>query len=150
MANVLSMDDQILVLHHLVEGTSIRSTSRVTGINQRTILRLLVRFGRACREFLDRHMQGLELWHLEIDEQWTFVAKKQGRLHDDERDNHRIGDQYLWLAIDQDTKLIPTFAIGKRSADNARRFCVDLANRIALPIPTDTGERPGVIPDQFT
>jgi IS1 family transposase len=146
MANVLSIEDQILVLHHLVEGTSIRSTSRVTGINQRTILRLLVRFGSACRDFLDQQMRGLELRHLEVDEQWTFVQKKQGRLHDEQKGNPRIGDQYLWLAIDMDTKLIPSFIIGKRSADMARRFMVDLANRIALPTPTDTGERAGIIP----
>src|SRR5260370_27398990 len=71
MANVLSVDDQILVLHHLVEGTSIRSINRVTGIDKKTILRLLVKFGSACRDFLDQQMRGLELHHLEIDEQWT-------------------------------------------------------------------------------
>jgi IS1 family transposase len=146
MANVLSVEDQILVLHHLVEGSSIRSIQRVTGIDKKTILKLLVRFGAACREFLDQQMRGLELRHLEVDEQWTFVAKKQGRLHDSEKANARFGDQYLWLAIDMDTKLIPTFAIGKRSADMARRFMVDLANRIALPTATDTGERAGIIP----
>jgi IS1 family transposase len=109
-----------------------------------------VKFGDVCRDFLDQQMRGLELHHLECDEQWTFVAKKQGRLHNDDRDNPRIGDQYLWLAIDMDTKLIPTFAIGKRSADNARRFMVDLANRLALPTPTDTGERSGIIPQIST
>ena len=95
-------------------------------------------------------MRGLELHLLELDEQWTFVQKKQAKLYDSERDNPRIGDQYLWIALDMDTKLIPTFAIGKRSADNARRFCVDLADRIALPTPTDTGERAGCIPQIST
>ena len=150
MANVLSVDDQILVLHHLVEGTSIRSTSRVTGIDKKTILKLLVKFGNACRDFLDGQLRGLELRHIQCDEQWTFVQKKQGKLHNEERDNPRIGDQYLWIAFDTDSKLIATYAIGKRSADNARRFMVDLANRIALPTPTDTGERAGVIPQIST
>jgi len=150
MANVLSTDDQILVLHHLVEGTSIRSITRVTGIHKTTIMKLLVRFGSACRDFLDQQMRGLELHHLECDEQWTFVAKKQGRLDPDDEGNIRIGDQYLWLAIDEDTKLVPTFIVGKRTADNARRFMVDLANRIALPQPTDTGERDGIIPQIST
>ena len=122
----------------------------MTGIHRTTLLKILVKFGNACREFLDGQMRGLELRHLEIDEQWTFVQKKQGKLNDEQRDNPRIGDQYLWLAIDEDTKLIPTFAIGKRSADNARRFCVDLAERIALPTPTDTGERDGCIPQIST
>jgi IS1 family transposase len=150
MANALSVDDQISVLHHLVEGSSIRSITRVTGIHKTTILKLLVRFGSACREFLDQQMRGLELTHLECDEQWTFVAKKQGKLHDAERDNPSIGDQYLWIAVDQETKLIPTFAIGKRSADMARRFMVDLADRIALPAATDTGIRSGTVPQIST
>jgi len=150
MANVLCTEDQVLILHHLVEGTSIRSISRITGVHQTTILKLLVRFGNACREFLDERMRGLELHHLEVDEQWTFVAKKQGRLHADQKDNPHIGDQYLWIAVDMETKLIPTFAIGKRSADMARRFLVDLANRIALPVPMDIGERNGIIPQIST
>ena len=150
MANVLSIDDQISVIHHLVKGTSIRSISRITGIHKRTITNLLVRFGNACKEFLDRQMRGLELNHLECDEQWTFCKKKQGKLQPHEQDNPKIADQYLWIALDMDTKLILTFVVGKRSADNARRFMVDLANRIALPTPTDTGERPGTIPQIST
>lgn len=150
MANVLSIDDQILVLHHLVEGNSVRSIQRVTGIDKKTILRLLVKFGNACREFLDQQMRGLELHHLECDEQWTFCLKKQGKLKIEEQDNPKIGDQYLWIAIDMHTKLIPTFAIGKRSADNARRFMVDLADRLALPTATDTGERDGIVPQIST
>ena len=150
MANVLSVEDQISVIHHLVEGVSLRSISRMTGIHRTTILKILMKFGSACREFLDQQMRGLELHHLECDEQWTFVAKKQGKLPDEERDNPKIGDQYLWIAIDQETKLIPSFIIGKRSADMARRFMVDLASRINLPTPTDTGERPGVVPQIST
>lgn len=150
MANVLDVDRQIAVIHHLVEGCSLRSTTRVTGIHRTTILKLLVKFGDACRDLLDQQMRGLELNHLQCDEQWTFVQKKQGRLHTTERDNPKIGDQYLWIAIDQETKLIPTFCIGKRSADMARRFMVDLANRIALPTATDTGIRLGTVPQIST
>ncbi len=63
------------------------------------------------------------LTHLQFDEQWTYVAKKQARLTTDQRaDRHDIGDVYLWTCVDQKTKLMPSFLIGKRSADNARRF----------------------------
>jgi len=150
MANVLKREKQLQVIHMLVEGVSLRSVERVTGVQKKTAMRLMVRFGQACRDFLDQQMRGLELHHLECDEQWTFCRKKQGQLKDHEKDNPRIGDQYLWLAIDQDTKLIPTFIIGKRSADMARRFMVDLANRIALPTPMDIGERAGIVPQIST
>lgn len=150
MANVLCIEDQLSVIHHLCEGCSIRSITRVTGIHRTTILKILVRFGEACREFLDQNLRGLELRHVQCDEIWTFVQKKQGRLQAMEKDNPVIGDQYLWVALDTDTKLIASFCIGKRSADMARRFMVDLADRIALPVPTDTGARDGIIPQLST
>lgn len=137
MANVLAADKQRMVLQLLAEGNSIRSTERLTGVQKKTILRLLARFGQACRQFLDEEMRGLKLAHLEIDEVWTFVGKKQARVHVDERQTSQQGDTYLWVAVDKDTKLVPSFIIGKRSADMARRFMVDLAKRLEMPRPQD-------------
>src|ERR1044072_2955614 len=79
---------------------------------------------------------GLSIRHLELDEQWTYVGKKQARLTVDEKQTaYDEGDIYLWVGIDQDTRLVPTFALGKRSADMARRFTVDLAGRMTRPNP---------------
>lgn len=128
--------DAKLALRLLVEGNSIRSTERITGLHRDTICRLLVHFGQACQAFLDRRMRGLQLTHLEFDEQWSWVYKKDARLTAEERaTRHDIGDMYLWTCIDQKTKLMPAFLIGKRSANNARRFMRDVAERIALPGP---------------
>ena len=134
MANVLPLERQQTVLHLLVEGNSIRSVERLTGVHRDTIMRLVLRFGNECRELMDDRMRGLTLRHVQCDEVWTFVAKKQSRLTVDEKaKRHDIGDVYLWTAFDQDTKLVPTFALGKRSADNARRFLMDLAGRLTFP-----------------
>jgi transposase-like protein/IS1 family transposase len=123
-------------LHLLAEGASIRAAERLTGLHRDTIMKLIVLFGTACRKFLDKQMQGLSLTHLQIDEQWTYVAKKQSRLTIDERVAcHDLGDVYLWTCIDQQTKLVPTFIVGKRSADNARRLLMDIAGRIDRPNP---------------
>jgi IS1 family transposase len=136
MANILRRDRQLAVLHLLAEGASIRSTERLTHVHRDTICRLVVRFGDACRQFLDEHLTGLALNHLEIDEQWTYCLKKQARLTVTEREEcWDKGDIYLWVAIDKTTKLIPTFALGKRTADNARRLMVDLAKRLVMPNP---------------
>jgi len=131
MANHLATHKKLSVLHHLVEGSSIRSTERLTGVHRDTIMRLLVRTGDKCRDFLDHRMRGLCLDHLEVDEMWTFVHKKQGKLKIQERSNPKIGDTYLWIAIDQQTKLIPTFILGKRTTEMARRFMLDLENLAA-------------------
>jgi IS1 family transposase len=140
MANVLASDKQQTVLRLLVEGSSIRSIERITGVHRDTIMRLSVRFGQACRTFLDEEMRQLTLAHIQVDEIWTFVGKKKGRLPAEEWDNPLIGDAYLWTCVDQDTKLIPTFMIGKRSADMARRLMVDLARRLSRPVPHDSDD----------
>jgi IS1 family transposase len=137
MANVLAADKQRTALQMLVEGNSLRSVTRLTGIHRTTVMNLLAHFGDACRQFMDEEMRGLKLDHLEVDEIWTFCAKKQARLHVEERDNPNIGDMYMWVALDKDTKLVPTFIIGKRSADMARRLMVDLASRLVFPRPQD-------------
>ena len=135
----LPLDNARLVLKLLAEGMSIRSAERTSGVNRNTICKLLVLFGDACRKFLDARMRNLTLEHLQFDEQWTYVAKKQSRLTILERARrHDIGDVYLWTCIDQKTKLMPAFAIGKRSADNARRFMLDVASRLNWPSPHES------------
>lgn len=130
-----------LALRLLVEGMSIRATERTTGINRNTICKLIGFFGDACRRFLDKRMRGLKLDHLQFDEQWTYVGKKQARLTTTEKEeSSEIGDIYLWTCIDQTTKLMPSFLIGKRSADNARRFMLDVANRLTWPNPHASDE----------
>jgi hypothetical protein len=81
-------------------------------------------------------MQNLPVTHLGIDECWTYVQKKQARLTIEEKAlRHDIGDVYLWTAVDKETKLVATFALGKRSADMARRFMVDIAKRLPRQSP---------------
>lgn len=141
MANRLSTDRQALILRLLCEGNSIRGTSRVTDTDKGAVAKLILQFGYAAREFMDEQFRGLTLDHLECDEIWTFVAKKQARLTVDERaERHDIGDVYLWTALDQTTKLVPTFILGKRSADNARRFMMDLASRLRFPAPHESDD----------
>ncbi|MGE0538317.1 MAG: hypothetical protein AB7O68_25365 [Pirellulales bacterium] len=128
--------DAKMALRLLTEGMSIRATERSTGINRNTLCKLVVLFGDACQRFLDERMRGLTLSHLQFDEQWTYVFKKQSRLTTEERATcHDKGDIYLWTCVDQKTKLLPSFAIGKRSADNARRFMMDVAGRLVMPKP---------------
>jgi len=125
-----------LALRLLLEGNSIRSTERLTKLHRDTICRLIVFSGERCRTFMDNQMRDLELTHLQFDEQHTTVYKKQARLTVDEKaERHDIGKLYIWTCIDQRTKLMSNFIIGKRSADNARRFLMDVASRLRMPGP---------------
>ena len=99
-----------LALRLLTEGMSIRATERTAKLHRDTICRLLVLFGDACQRFMDKRMRGLTLTHLQFDEQWTWVGRKQSRLTVTEKaERHDIGEIYIWTCIDQKTTLMPSF-----------------------------------------
>jgi IS1 family transposase len=135
--NTLNREAQVAVVGALTEGCSIRSTSRMTGVDRETVGVLLKRVGDGCEELLDDTMRDLPCNNLELDELWAFVGKKQRQVR--EGDDSSKGDTWTWLAIDKDTKLVPCFLVGKRTDEDARIFVNDLANRLAgrVQISTD-------------
>jgi IS1 family transposase len=112
----------------LIEGCSIRSTERMTGLHRDTIMQLLVLAGERCEKLLDSKMRGLKCNYIQCDEIWTYCFKKQRRVRRD--DPAEFGDQWVFVAIDAETKLIPSFEIGKRSRETTYRFLSDLEQRI--------------------
>jgi IS1 family transposase len=126
--NRLPLETKTLILSQLVEGASIRSIERVTGVHRDTILRLLKEAGTIASEIMDSQMTNLEVKRLQVDEIWSYVGKKQA--HVTSKDSDLVGDQYIFVAIDPDTKLIPTFSVGKRTLEMATGFMYDLRARI--------------------
>jgi IS1 family transposase len=135
----MKREKQLAVLKLLVEGNSIRSTERITGVSRNAIMRLLVRFGNACREYLDANMTNLHLEHVEIDEIWTFVRKKQKQLQGFEIIDPELGDIYVFTALDQKTKLLASFAVGKRNHITTQALINDLSRRM-VRAPKETGK----------
>jgi IS1 family transposase len=129
MSYDLSREKKLTVLRALVEGVSIRSIERMTGVHRDTIMRLMVRIGNGGERLLDKMMTNLSTETVEIDEIWGYVGKKQGHMTDDD-DPSRLGDQWTFVAIDADTKLIPSFLTGKRDLATAQVFLDDLAGRL--------------------
>jgi IS1 family transposase len=128
MANELPRDKQIDVLSCLVEGTSVRSAERLSGVHRDTILRLMVRVGNGCANFLDETMRDLPCSRLELDELWAFIGKKQ--RHVTAGDDLSAGDAWTFVAIDAETKLVPSFLVGKRDQACTRAFIDDVASRL--------------------
>ncbi|MGH7380288.1 MAG: DDE-type integrase/transposase/recombinase [Candidatus Methylomirabilales bacterium] len=128
--NRLKREKQLAVISALVEGNSIRSVERMTGVHRDTIMRLLNRVGERCLALLDAHMQGFHSRRLQVDEIWTFVQKKEARLTEQEHRGREIGDQYVFVALDAETKLVPTFAVGKRDGETALGFLTELRRRL--------------------
>jgi len=147
VANFIGREKQIQILRLLSEGNSIRSTERLTGIHRDTIMRAVVRFGNQCREFMDETLVNLQLRHVQCDEIWTFVGKKQGHLKGREASSDRVGDIYLFTALDTDTKLLATFAVGKRTAQTTALFIADLEKRLYRTPDTIGDHRPQISTD---
>lgn len=127
--NVLKAEKQEIAISALVEGSSIRSVERMTGIHRDTIMRLMVKVGQNCERLLDNHMRHLNCKNIEVDEIWCYVGKKQRHLRP--QDNiEELGNQWVFVALDADSKLIPSYIVGKRTADNAEAFIKDLAGRL--------------------
>lgn len=142
LMNVLRPERRAAVINALVEGNSIRSIERMTGVNRNTIMRWAVIIGEGCGRFLDSDVRHVRAERVQVDEIWSFVYVKQARLNG--KHNHlEMGDQYIFVSIDADTKLVISHLIGKRDAESCFYFMQDLKERLANRVQLTTdGFRP--------
>jgi len=128
MANVLSAEKQTAIIAALAEGSSIRSIERITGVHRDTIMRLGVKVGKGCQMLMDSKMQDLDCHYLQFDELWGFIGKKERHVSVD--DSPELGDVWTFCAIDSETKLVPSFKVGKRTHATTTEFVQDVASRM--------------------
>ena len=129
MANILTFDKKVMAISMLAEGNSIRSVEAMTGIHRDTVMRLGVKVGEACRLLMHEQMRGLDCRQIQVDEIWGFVFKKQRNV--DPNDNsEEHGDVWTFVALDPETKLVPSFHVGKRDWEDTNTFVHDLASRM--------------------
>lgn len=124
-------DVQVTILKLLLEGVSIRSIERLTGVHRDTIMRLLVRAGNNAQKVCEPFLEHVVCRYLQLDEIWTFCRVKQHHLKDGQVTNETLGDQWCWVALDSETKLIPMFMVGKRTTEMAKEFLKKLFRRLA-------------------
>lgn len=129
--NRLPFSKQVAVVNALVEGNSIRATSRMTGVSKGTILTLLEELGTACADFHDRAVRGVKSHRIQCDEIWQFCYAKEKNVPVKKKGIFGYGDVWTWVAVDADTKLTIAYLVGKRDAGCAYEFMQDLANRLA-------------------
>ena len=131
--NNLPRDKQIEVIAALCDGLGIRAAARITGVNRGTVAALALRVGRGAAELHDRMMVGLHVNRCELDELWSFVAKKQRRVTKQDMDAGVAGDQYTYVALAASTRAIIAYRTGKRDSDNTLEFIHDLRQRVIGP-----------------
>lgn len=128
--NKLSTAKRVAVVAALVEGSSIRATVRMTDVSKPTILKLLADLGATCAKYQDEKLRGLTCKRIQIDEIWQFCYAKDKNVPADKRGTFGYGDVWTFVAIDADTKLIPTWRVGSRDLATAYDVMRDLAGRL--------------------
>lgn len=136
--NKLSTQKRVAVISALVEGMSIRSVVRMTGVSKNTVVKLLEDIGTACAIYQDKVFRDLNCKRIECDEIWSFVHAKEGHLPKELQGVFGYGDVYTWVAIDADTKLVPCWNVGRRDAISGEAFIKDLASRLANRVQLST------------
>ena len=127
--NCLSGQRRVQVVAALVEGVSINSITRMTGVSKHAILNLLEDLGCTCADFHSRMVRNVKVRRVQCDEIWAFVYAKQKNVTEEQM-KKGAGDCWTWTAIDADTKLIISYALGDRGINTARFFIDDLASRV--------------------
>ena len=112
----------VLALRLLIEGNSLRSTQRISGLDINTLMKILVKAGEKCEKLMGRLIVNVPVKDVQCDEIWGYVGKKEAHKLPSEAHDNSIGDAYCFVAIERNTKLILNFALGRRDNDTTNIF----------------------------
>lgn len=132
--NKLSIQKRAQILGMLVEGNSLRATSRMADVSINTVSKLLVDVGCATADYQYKTLRNLPCQRVQVDEIWAFCYAKKKNVADAKAAPEGAGDVWTWTAICADTKLVPSWMVGSRDVDTGCAFMDDLASRMASRI----------------
>jgi IS1 family transposase len=135
--NRLSTEKRAQIAGMIVEGNSVRSITRMTGVCQEAILKLLCDLGKACADHHNATVRKVRSQRVQCDEVWSFCYAKEKNVPV-EKQGTGAGSTWLWTAIDADSKLMLSYLCGGRDAAWAKQFMEDLASRVATRIQITT------------
>jgi IS1 family transposase len=141
--NRLNTAERTRIVGALVEGNGLRATARMTGFARMTVEKLLRELGAACAKMQDERLRDLPCQRVQCDEIWSFVYAKAKNVPAEKQGQFGYGDVWTWVAIDADTKLVPSWRVGPRDAATAYELMQDLAGRLRNRVQLTTdGHRP--------
>jgi IS1 family transposase len=128
--NKLPIEKKGQIIRMLVEGNSLRATSRMADVSINTVVKILVDTGKACQEFHNVHVVNVKSERIQADEIWSFVGSKEKNTSLEKKEEG-CGDVWTWVGLDADTKLVVSWLVGDRDAEAACVFMKDVADRLS-------------------
>lgn len=135
--NRLPLQKRVQIINMLVEGMSLRATSRIADVSINTVTKLLVDTGKACIAFHGEWVHSLSSKRIQCDEIWSFVYAKEKNTTEEMKENGS-GDAWTWVGIDADTKLVVSWFVGGRDAQCAYEFMKDIKSRLKTRVQLTT------------
>lgn len=136
--NRLPPGKRVLILNLLVEGNSLRATSRIADVSINTVTKLLVDLGKACEAYHNKFIRRLSCRNIQCDELWSFIYAKDKRLTKEMKENPDIGTVWTWTSLCADTKLFINWHVGGRKNEDAQVFIRDLSKRLRFKVNIST------------
>src|SRR5712691_11889378 len=136
--NRLPLMRRAQIIGLLCEGNSLRATTRLADVSINTVTKLLLDVAAACEQYQDKTLRNLKSRRIQCDEIWSFVYAKAKNVPKEHAGEWGYGDVWTWVAIDADTKLVPSWAVGRRDGFTASAFIRDLADRLATRVQLTT------------
>jgi len=127
-AMILAEEKALSVIQHLVEGCSVRTTERITGVHRDTIIKLLEVAGAKCERMMSERIQGLKVKDVQADELWGFVGMKEKTKTKKGNTAEGIGDAWTFVAFERNTKLVLAWHLGRRTVEDTVKFTEKLAH----------------------
>jgi IS1 family transposase len=118
----ISLDKAEMCLTLMLEGMSIRSIQRITGLHQETILNLLVLAGQRCEKLMRERIKNVPVKDVEADEIWGFVGMKNRAKMFKQLSDPTVGDAYTFVGIERNSKLILAWHLGQRGIQDTEAF----------------------------
>jgi IS1 family transposase len=128
--NKLPLAKRVQILSMLVEGSSMRSISRVVDVSINTVTKMLVDAGEAAAKYHDENVRGVRASRVQCDEIWSFCYAKEKNVVTAKAAPDGAGDVWTWTALDADSKLMVSYFVGDRSGQSAIALMDDLRSRI--------------------
>jgi IS1 family transposase len=136
--NKLDTPTRAKIIHMLVEGSSLRSISRVCDVSVNTVTKLLVDAGTVAGAYHDQHVRRVQSKRVQCDEIWSFCYAKKANVASAKAAPNGAGDVWTWTALDADSKLMLSWHVGDRTIDDAVWLLEDVQARITNRIQLTT------------
>ena len=111
-----------LIVHLLCEGIGLRAVARVLKTTSKTVGAVSRFVGDGCERFLLNNVKGVSASHVEADELWTYVFKKNPSQSDLAKRAHKVGSTWIYFGLERESRLICAYHIGRRTLADATAF----------------------------